>query len=154
MRGSPQIKILVVDDESDNAQLFEALLAREGYGVSTTSDPTKVLSMLKEDDFHLVILDVMMPKMDGFSLLKEIRSVDKKTPVFFLTAKNMKEDMLAGYGAGADHPLTIRCTIRKTGEDIVVDYGGTDPQGWTDRRRTQWRPAGNDSPSCVSSWKS
>ena len=48
MRGSPQIKILVVDDESDNAQMFDTLLTREGYGVTTLADPTKVLGMLKE----------------------------------------------------------------------------------------------------------
>jgi DNA-binding response OmpR family regulator len=56
--------------------------------------------------FDLIILDVMMPKIDGFSVAKQIRELDKKTPVFFLTAKGMKEDMLLGYKSGGDDYLT------------------------------------------------
>lgn len=95
MRGSPQIKILVVDDESDNAQLFQALLSREGYGVSTLSDPTKVLSMLKEHDFHLVILDVMMPKMSGTEVLEKIRSFDDDIAVIIATGFPTVESAVA-----------------------------------------------------------
>jgi len=95
VRGSPQIKILVVDDEPDNAQLFDALLSREGYGVVTVSDPTKVMAMLKEHDFHLVILDVMMPKMSGTEVLEQIRSFDDDIAVIVATGFPTVESAVA-----------------------------------------------------------
>ncbi len=95
MRGSPQIKILVVDDEPDNAQLFDALLTREGYGVVTLSDPTKVMAMLKEHDFHLVILDVMMPKMSGTEVLEQIRTFDDDIAVIVATGFPTVESAVA-----------------------------------------------------------
>lgn len=95
MRGSPQIKILVVDDEPDNAQLFEALLTREGYGVTTLADPTKVLGALKEHDFHLVILDVMMPKMSGTEVLEKIRTFDDDIAVIIATGFPTVESAVA-----------------------------------------------------------
>ncbi|MCA2979371.1 MAG: response regulator [Myxococcaceae bacterium] len=85
MRGSPQIKILVVDDEPDNATLFEALLLRQGYGVTTLADPTRVLQTLKDHDFHLVILDVMMPKMTGTEVLEQIRTFDDDIAIIIAT---------------------------------------------------------------------
>jgi len=95
VRGSPQIKILVVDDEPDNAQLFDALLTREGYGVVTVSDPTKVMAMLKEHDFHLVILDVMMPKMSGTEVLEQIRTFDDDIAVIVATGFPTVESAVA-----------------------------------------------------------
>ncbi len=95
MRGSPQVKILVVDDEADNAQLFNELLTREGYGVVTLSDPTQVMSMLKEHDFHLVILDVMMPKMSGTQVLEQIRSFDDDIAVIVATGFPTVESAVA-----------------------------------------------------------
>jgi DNA-binding NtrC family response regulator len=85
VRGSPQIKILVVDDEPDNATLFEALLLRQGYGVTTLADPTRVLQTLKDHDFHLVILDVMMPKMTGTEVLEQIRTFDDDIAIIIAT---------------------------------------------------------------------
>jgi DNA-binding NtrC family response regulator len=95
VRGSPQVKILVVDDEADNAQLFNALLTREGYGVVTLSDPTQVMSVLKEHDFHLVILDVMMPKMSGTQVLEQIRSFDDDIAVIVATGFPTVESAVA-----------------------------------------------------------
>ena len=69
MRGTQQIRILVVDDESDNAELFKALLNKEGYVVTTLLDPTRVIPTLKEGNFHLVILDMMMPQLSGTQVL-------------------------------------------------------------------------------------
>jgi DNA-binding NtrC family response regulator len=85
VRGSQQIRILVVDDEPDNAELFKALLGREGYAVSTLQDPTKVVSTLKDGNFHLVILDLMMPQMSGTEVLERIRSFDDDIAVIVAT---------------------------------------------------------------------
>ena len=85
MRGSQQIRILVVDDESDNAELFKALLIKEGYQVTTLLDPTRVLPTLKEGNFHLVILDMMMPKLSGTEVLEQIRQIDDDVAVIVAT---------------------------------------------------------------------
>ncbi len=85
MRGSQQIRILVVDDESDNAELFKALLIKEGYLVTALLDPTKVIATLKEGNFHLVILDMMMPKLSGTEVLEQIREVDDDVAVIVAT---------------------------------------------------------------------
>lgn len=85
MRGSQQIRILVVDDESDNAELFKALLIKEGYLVTTLLDPTKVVGTLKEGNYHLVILDMMMPKLSGTEVLEQIRQLDDDIAVIVAT---------------------------------------------------------------------
>lgn len=85
MRGTQQVRILVVDDESDNAELFKALLSKEGYLVTTLLDPTKVLPTLKEGNFHLVILDMMMPKLSGTQVLEQIRELDDDIAVIVAT---------------------------------------------------------------------
>ncbi|MDP3570069.1 MAG: response regulator [Archangium sp.] len=85
MRGSQQIRILVVDDESDNAELFKALLIKEGYLVTALLDPTKVVATLKEGNFHLVILDMMMPKLSGTEVLEQIRELDDDVAVIVAT---------------------------------------------------------------------
>src|SRR5678816_1378780 len=64
------------------------------------------LKAFKSTPFDLCLLDVMMPKMDGFALAEEIRAADKKIPVLFITAKSLKEDKLNGYGLGADDYIT------------------------------------------------
>jgi DNA-binding NtrC family response regulator len=85
VRGSQQIRILVVDDESDNAELFKALLIKEGYLVTVLLDPTKVIAALKEGNFHLVILDMMMPKLSGTEVLAQIRELDDDVAVIVAT---------------------------------------------------------------------
>jgi DNA-binding NtrC family response regulator len=84
--GAVQIRILVVDDEQDNCDYLKLLLAREGYEVETTTDPTRVVEMLKASDFHLVVLDMMMPQMSGTEVLEAVRKVDTDVAVVVATA--------------------------------------------------------------------
>lgn len=81
-----QIRILVVDDEPENCDYFKLLLAREGYDVTTTTDPTTVAETLRNEDFHLVILDMMMPQMSGTAVLEQIRQFDSDIAVIVATA--------------------------------------------------------------------
>ncbi|MDP2276073.1 MAG: response regulator [Archangium sp.] len=74
-----------MDDESDNAELFKALLIKEGYLVTALLDPTKVVATLKEGNFHLVILDMMMPKLSGTEVLEQIRELDDDVAVIVAT---------------------------------------------------------------------
>lgn len=101
MRGAQTIRVLVVDDEPDNAELFRALLSKAGYAVTTLNDPTKVISTLKEDEFQLVVLDMMMPKMSGSEVLEQIRSFDDDIAVVVATGFPTVETAVASLKAAA-----------------------------------------------------
>ena len=82
-------KILVVDDETDLTTLFGLVLEYHGFNVDTFNDPQEALSNYKPDYYDLVILDIKMPKMDGFQLHDEIKKKDQKAKVCFLTASEL-----------------------------------------------------------------
>ena len=84
--GAVQIRILVVDDEQDNCDYLKLLLNREGYEVDTLTDPTKTVELLKATDYHMVVLDMMMPQMSGTEVLEAIRKVDSDVAVIVATA--------------------------------------------------------------------
>ena len=81
----PQLNILVVDDDRDVCEYLEDFLKSEGFGVRVMSDPTKALETLKADDYHVCVLDLMMPKLNGIDLLGQIRSTDDDIAVIILT---------------------------------------------------------------------
>jgi DNA-binding response OmpR family regulator len=84
-----QKKILVVDDETDLTMLFSLALEYNGFKVYTFNDPQEALSNYKPSYYDLVILDIKMPKMDGFKLYDEIKKKDQKAKVCFLTASEL-----------------------------------------------------------------
>ncbi len=98
--------ILLVEDDVNFGNVLKNFLELNEYRVTLVRDGIEGLHTSAKGGFDLIILDVMMPKLDGFSLAKQIRKQDKKTPVFFLTAKSMKEDMITGYRIGGDDYLT------------------------------------------------
>ncbi len=79
-------KILIVDDETDLTLAFNMLLKREGFEVDTFNDPVVALSNFISNYYDIALLDIKMPKMDGFSLYKEIRKRDEIIKIYFLTA--------------------------------------------------------------------
>ncbi len=81
----PPVRILIVDDDRAICDYMQTLLERDGYQVTTMSDSTGVIPELKKSDYHLVILDLMMPKRDGIEVLREIRKVDKDIAVVIFT---------------------------------------------------------------------
>jgi len=98
-------KILLVEDDPNFGTVLKDYLALNDYNVTHAKDGIEGLIMFKNNDFDLCILDVMMPRKDGFSLAKDIRSSNKEIPIIFLTAKTLKEDVLRGYQVGADDYL-------------------------------------------------
>ena len=98
-------KILLVEDDPNFGTVLKDYLALNDYNVTHAKDGIEGLIMFKNNDFDLCILDVMMPRKDGFSLAQDIRSTNKEVPIIFLTAKTMKEDVLRGYQVGADDYL-------------------------------------------------
>jgi len=101
MEGDDLLNIMVVEDEVDLQNLLKLNLRDAGYTVFTASDGIEALSVMKVHKIDLAVLDVMMPKLDGFNLLRKIRETSK-IPVIFLTARNDDMDKVLGLGLGAD----------------------------------------------------
>lgn len=95
-------KILLVEDDTNFGKVLKNYLELNDYVVELARDGILGLAAIRREKYDLCILDVMMPNLDGFSLAEEIRNIDPDIPLFFLTAKNMKEDILNGYRLGAD----------------------------------------------------
>lgn len=100
------MRILVVDDEKKIAELIENRLKKEGYVIDLAFDGEDGLYKTLSNIYDLIILDVMLPYKDGFSILKELRENNIKSNVIMLTAKNELDDKLEGFNKGADDYLT------------------------------------------------
>ena len=99
------ISVLVVEDDKHIADLLQLYLEKEGYAVTVAADGGKGLEKFRSDNPDLVLLDVMMPVMDGYELCRIIRG-ESKTPVIMLTAKTETDDKVTGLKAGADDYIT------------------------------------------------
>ncbi|MGA2979552.1 MAG: response regulator transcription factor [Terriglobales bacterium] len=100
------MKLLVVEDELRMLELLRQGLSEEGHTVSCAVDGSAGLQMVQEDDFDVVILDVMMPKIDGFEVARRMRTENNYTPVLMLTAKDSVPDVVHGLDLGADDYMT------------------------------------------------
>lgn len=100
------IHILVVEDDKHVRKLMETVLKREGYTVYTAEDGIKALHMLEVQHIDLIILDIMMPNMDGYEFAQEIRAVDSQIPILMATAKQLPEDKKKGFRLGTDDYMT------------------------------------------------
>ena len=101
-----KIKILLAEDDPNLGLLLVDLLNREGYTVNLCKDGEQALLDFEKQTFDFCLLDVMMPKKDGFEVAKLIRQSNALIPIIFITAKSLKEDRLKGYGLGADDYIT------------------------------------------------
>lgn len=97
-----KLNILLAEDDLNLGVLLVDYLETEGFQVKLCKDGELALKAFLAGSFDLCLLDVMMPKLDGFSLAKAIRIKDKQVPVIFITARSLKEDKLKGYDLGAD----------------------------------------------------
>ena len=95
-------KILLVEDEKNFGLLLKDYLVMNGFLVTHCEDGTQGLQAFRSETFNLCILDIMMPKKDGFTLSAEIKSINKAVPLIFLTARSMRDDIIKGYTIGAD----------------------------------------------------
>jgi DNA-binding response OmpR family regulator len=97
-----KIKILFVEDDPNLSMILQDYLEMTGYAVKHAGDGEEGLRYFLSDTYDLLILDVMMPKKDGFSLAKDIRASNQTVPIIFLTAKSLKEDRIKGFHYGCD----------------------------------------------------
>lgn len=100
------IKILFAEDDVNLAKVLMAYLTEKGYEVSHATNGEIAYELFCQNSFDICLIDVMMPLMDGFTLAQEIRKVDKKIPLIFLTAKSLQEDMIKGLSIGGDDYIT------------------------------------------------
>lgn len=105
-------KILVVDDEPNIVEVVEAYLRKEGFQVLTAENGEKALRLFKEEVIHLVVLDLMLPKISGEEICNRIRAVSD-VPIIMLTAKSEEEDKISGLAIGADDYLTKPFSVRE-----------------------------------------
>ena len=101
-------KILIVDDDIETLRLVGLMLQRQGYKIVAANNGQQALTMAKAEQPDLILLDIMMPDMDGYEVTKQIRSDPntKTTPIIMFTAKSMVDDKVAGFDAGVDDYLT------------------------------------------------
>ena len=112
-------RILLVEDEEHLLEALKLNLELEGYHVTTATDGKKALKLFKEERLNLVILDVMIPEIDGFKVAETIRLENADVPIMFLTAKNTSEDRVAGLKRGADDYLTKPFNL----EELILRVG-------------------------------
>lgn len=101
-----KIKILLSEDDPNLGEILQEYLTLKGYDTVLCRDGEEAWAKFKKDTFQLCILDVMMPKKDGFTLGKEIKKIEEHIPIIYLTAKNLKEDVIQGLKIGADDYIT------------------------------------------------
>lgn len=101
LEGITMAKILVVDDEIKIREIIKEYAEFEGYEVAQAEDGMQAVEMVKNQDFDIIIMDVMMPKLDGYSACKEIRKI-KQIPVIMLSARGEEYDKLFGFEIGVD----------------------------------------------------
>ena len=120
-------EILVVDDERVIREGLKRMLLTEGFSVRTSKNGDEALAAFREHRPSLVLLDVMMPRRNGFSVCGEIRSIDPFTPIVFLTAKDGEAEQVRGFGLGADDYISksasdaeLLARVRRAVERVVV----------------------------------
>ena len=135
-------EILVVDDDRNIRRLYQAVLEQAGYRVHTAADGVEALAVLDREFIDLVVLDVMMPHMDGYEFTRILRESNNDLPILMVSAKQLPADKKKGFLAGTDDYMTkpideeemllrIRALLRRAGNasdrrivvgDVVLDY--------------------------------
>jgi DNA-binding response OmpR family regulator len=135
-----QKSILLAEDDDNLGQLLQTFLKAKGYQVELARNGKHAYEKYTDGHFDFCIFDVMMPEMDGFTLAKEVRLIDPKIPILFLTAKAMKEDKLEGFESGADDYMTKPFTMEELLARIEAILRRTSP---SDSDESEMQQIGN-----------
>lgn len=121
--------ILLLEDDPNLGLILQEHLTMNGFDAFLAVDGTEGLAAYRRGQYDLCLVDVMMPRMDGFTFAREVRRIDQNTPVMFLTAKSLKEDRIEGLKIGADDYITkpfsmeelllrIQAVLKRSGKDV------------------------------------
>ena len=127
-----ELKILIVDDEERMRKLIKDFLKAKGYGILEAEDGEKALEIFedKKNNVALILLDVMMPKLDGWSVLRQIRQSDTKIPIIMLTARAEEQDELFGFELGVDEyiskPFSPKILVARVEAILKRTYGNSE----------------------------
>ena len=123
------VSVLIVEDDKNIAELLQLYLEKEGYAVSIAADGGQGLAKFRSENPDLVLLDVMMPVMDGWAVCKTIRS-ESQTPIIMLTAKSETDDKVTGLRSGADDYITKPFEMKEVLARIeaVLRRSGIEPE--------------------------
>lgn len=108
-----EVKVLYVEDDKTLSYITIENLERKGYTISFCEDGEEAINLFKSEEFDICLLDVMIPKNDGFTVAREIRKMNKDVPIIFLTAKSLQEDKIHGLMIGADDYLVKPFSIEE-----------------------------------------
>jgi two-component system, OmpR family, response regulator len=147
------MKIFVVEDEPRMAELLRRGLTEEGHAVVVASEGRDALSIAGNESFDLIILDVMLPGLDGFSIVKRLRQQRNQTPILMLTARDADADVVKGLDLGADDyltkPFSFEVLLARVGavarrgpisRPVVVEFGDLSVNESTREVRRRKRP--------------
>ena len=113
------LKILIAEDDRELRQLFTHVLIKHGYTVTGVSDGQEALDALEGEYYDLLISDIMMPRVDGYELVRQLREVKNTTPVLMITAKDAFDDMRMGFQSGVDDymvkPINVNEMVLRVG---------------------------------------
>src|SRR5215475_2115092 len=128
--------VLVVEDEQRMAELLRQGLEEEGFAVTVSNDGAEALDIARTSSFDVIVLDVMLPGADGFTIARRLRESKNRTPILMLTARDADQDVITGLNLGADDYLTkpfsfevLLARIRAVGrrgpiaQPVVVELG-------------------------------
>ena len=131
-----KINVLLAEDDKNLGSVLTSYLNAKGFPTTLCINGQEAFDKFNKDKFDFCIVDVMMPVKDGFTLAKEIRQIDQKIPILFLTAKSMQEDKLKGFELGADDYMTkpfsmeellmrMQAIVRRTTESKTMETSRT-----------------------------
>jgi DNA-binding response OmpR family regulator len=131
-KGATDMRILVVEDEKKVASFIQRGLEGEGFQVDVASDGEEGVAMAQANPYDLILMDLMLPKMDGLTAIRELRTAQISAPVLCLTAKDTVEDIVAGLDSGSDDYLTkpfafaellarVRALVRRGSQERGAD---------------------------------
>lgn len=117
--GGHMLKILIAEDDQELRQLFQHVLVKNGYSVRGVSNGQEALDAMEAEYFDLIISDIMMPVMDGYTFVRQLRDVNNNTPVLMITAKDAFDDMRLGFLSGTDDymvkPVNVNEMVLRVG---------------------------------------
>ena len=112
------MRVLIIEDEEKTADYLHRGLTEQGYTVDVARDGVEGLHRALENDYAVIVLDVMLPGLDGFALARRIRELNPQVPILFLSARALGEDRITGLRTGADDYITKPFSTREVIERV------------------------------------